>query len=80
MLFRSDRRLAALGAELEREAEAAEEVHGAVCRCVARLAATLKPEYAEALRRIDLDGVCAGFAHVSGISVRKGVLSGLARA
>jgi RNA polymerase sigma-70 factor (ECF subfamily) len=28
-----------------------------VCRCVARLADTLKPEYAEALRRIEVDGL-----------------------
>jgi RNA polymerase sigma-70 factor (ECF subfamily) len=27
------------------------------CQCVARLADNLKPEYAEALRRIEVDGV-----------------------
>jgi RNA polymerase sigma factor (sigma-70 family) len=34
-----------------------EELHGAVCSCVADLATTLKPEYADALRRIEVDGV-----------------------
>ncbi len=34
-----------------------EELHRVVCRCVGELAATLKPEYATALRRIELDGV-----------------------
>jgi RNA polymerase sigma factor (sigma-70 family) len=34
-----------------------EELHGVVCKCVGELATTLKPEYAEALRRIEIDGV-----------------------
>ncbi|HLL25607.1 MAG TPA: sigma-70 family RNA polymerase sigma factor [Kofleriaceae bacterium] len=33
------------------------ELHAEVCRCVKALAATLKPEYAEALQRIEVDGV-----------------------
>lgn len=33
------------------------EVQAEVCACVSRLAATLKPEYADALRAIDVDGV-----------------------
>ena len=33
------------------------EIAEQVCACVARLAATLKPEYAEALREIDVQGV-----------------------
>ena len=52
----TDRRLAALAAELD-TAEPEDEVRGAVCQCVARLADNLKPEYAEALRRIEVDGV-----------------------
>jgi len=64
-----DRRLTAVAAELEREAEAAGEARGAVCRCVGRLATTLKPEYAEALRRIELDGVAVkDYAAEIGIS------------
>ncbi len=50
----TDRRLAALAAELD---TAEPEVRGAVCQCVARLADNLEPEYAEALRRIEVDGV-----------------------
>lgn len=52
----ADRKLEAFAAELE-DRVPAEEVHTAVCQCVARLADTLKPEYSEALRRIELDGV-----------------------
>jgi RNA polymerase sigma factor (sigma-70 family) len=40
-----------------------------VCRCVVRLADTLKPEYAAALRRIDVDGVpVKDYAAEAGIS------------
>lgn len=53
----ANRRLAALAAELDDAAEPDLEVRGAVCQCVARLADNLKPEYAEALRRIEVDGV-----------------------
>jgi RNA polymerase sigma-70 factor (ECF subfamily) len=52
-----DRRLEAFAAELDRHIDADKEVQGAVCRCVASLAGTLKPEYAEALRRIEVDGL-----------------------
>lgn len=48
--------LAALAAELETEASG-EETRGAICGCVGRLAVTLKPDYAEALRRVELDGL-----------------------
>src|SRR5687768_5739405 len=34
-----------------------EELHRTVCKCVGELAGTLKPEYATALRRIEIDGV-----------------------
>ena len=53
----ADRRLAALAAELEVTAEPDGELNQAVCQCVARLADNLKPEYAEALRRIEVDGM-----------------------
>ena len=40
-----------------------------VCRCVSRLAETLKPEYADALRRIEVDGISVtSFADERGIS------------
>lgn len=63
-----DRKLAAFAAELE-DPVPAEEVQTAVCQCVARLADTLKPEYSEALRRIELDGVSVkDYAAEAGIS------------
>lgn len=45
------------------------ELHEAVCQCVRRLADTLKPEYADALRRIEVDGVSVkDYATEAGIS------------
>lgn len=32
------------------------EIEATICRCIARLADTLKPEYAHAIRRVDLEG------------------------
>lgn len=52
-----NRKLEALAAELEQHVEPEEELRGAVCGCVGELAATLKPEYAEALRRVEIDGL-----------------------
>lgn len=64
----SDRRLAALAAELDPTAPDP-ELRGAVCQCVARLADNLKPEYAEALRRIEVDGVAVkDYASEAGIT------------
>lgn len=54
--------------------ELAAEVHeleteNMVCRCVADLAGTLKPEYADALRRIEVEGVSVkDFATEAGIT------------
>jgi RNA polymerase sigma-70 factor (ECF subfamily) len=46
-----------------------EELHGVVCKCVAQLAETLKPEYAAALQRIEIDGISVkDYADESGIS------------
>lgn len=50
------RGLEALARELG-EVQPPEDVRNAVCRCVANLAQTLKPSYAEALRRVEVDGV-----------------------
>ncbi|MDQ3370814.1 MAG: sigma-70 family RNA polymerase sigma factor [Myxococcota bacterium] len=50
------RRLDALTVEQATTAEDP-ELHAAVCGCVGELAATLKPEYAGALRRIEVDGL-----------------------
>lgn len=52
------RRLDALAHELEaRPDEPPADARDAVCGCVSGLLETLKPEYATALRRIDLDGL-----------------------
>jgi len=40
-----------------RSAEAEGEVRSVVCRCVAELAGTLKPEYAGVLQRVEVDGL-----------------------
>jgi RNA polymerase sigma factor (sigma-70 family) len=52
-----EKKLEAFAVELEQSVEPQGEVRGAVCRCIGELAATLKPEYAEALRRVEIDGV-----------------------
>jgi RNA polymerase sigma-70 factor (ECF subfamily) len=45
------------------------ELHGEICACVARLASTLKPEYAAALDAIDVQGVpVKAFAERQGLS------------
>ncbi len=56
---------------LAAEAPATEdpELRDVVCRCVTQLAGTLKPEYADALQRIDIDGVAVkDYADAAGIS------------
>jgi RNA polymerase sigma-70 factor (ECF subfamily) len=64
-----DKRLEAFAAELERHVEPDGEVRGAVCRCVGELASTLKPEYAQALRRVEIDGVAVkDYAAEAGIT------------
>lgn len=59
--FRRDttrhRALEAFTRELEGSVSAPPELEAEVCACVSRLAATLKPEYAEAVRAVDVDGV-----------------------
>ncbi len=62
------RRLEALSAEQD-EAGDDDELHRVVCKCVGELAGTLKPEYATALRRIEIDGVSVkDYAEEAGIS------------
>lgn len=65
-----DRRLEAFAEEVA-AAESARvgEVEHAICACVARLVDTLKPEHAQALRRIELDGIAVkDFAAEAGIT------------
>ncbi len=51
------RAIDAFARELEEAVEPPVEVTQTVCACVRRLSDTLKDEYAEALRRIDIDGM-----------------------
>ena len=65
----ASRALEAFARELERAVEAGAEVQGAVCSCVGTLADTLKPEYAQALRRVDMEGASVqGYADELGIA------------
>lgn len=64
-----ERALARLAAEAPAEAAAERDLEDAVCACVRALVDTLKPEYASALRRIDLDGASlAAYAAEVGIT------------
>jgi RNA polymerase sigma factor (sigma-70 family) len=65
----ASRGLTALAAELEQQREPDADMQGAICRCVGQLAVTLKPEYADALRRIEIDGLAVkDYAAEAGIS------------
>ena len=48
----ANKALESFAAESETAVPSDTELHAAVCQCVSRLADTLKPEYAEALKRI----------------------------
>ena len=67
---RSEQRaLERLAVEPAAEAIGEAELTEAVCRCVRSLVDTLKPEYAAALRRIDLDGLTpSAYAREAGIT------------
>jgi RNA polymerase sigma-70 factor (ECF subfamily) len=56
----SGRALASLAKEIDERGEPAPDERNALCRCVGRLAAALKPEYARAIRRVDVDGISVG--------------------
>jgi RNA polymerase sigma-70 factor (ECF subfamily) len=63
------RALEAFARELESHASAQPELEAEICGCVTRLAGTLKAEYAEALRAIDLGGQAVkSFAAEHGLS------------
>ena len=64
-----ERTLEALAVELDDRIEAAEVAPAQVCPCVLRVAGSLKPEYAEALQRIEVeDAAVRDFAAERGIS------------
>ena len=58
-----------LAAEAEASAEPDSEMENVVCACVMSLVETLKPEYGEAIRRVDLEGDSVkGYAEGLGIT------------
>ena len=64
----ASRRLEAFARELANEEEQPETM-SQVCQCVSRLANTLKPEYADAIERIEVEGMSVkDFATSAGIS------------
>jgi RNA polymerase sigma-70 factor (ECF subfamily) len=67
----ANRAYEAFARELDTEQAPAPEMAQEICACVSRLAATLKPEYAEALQAIDVGG-----ATVKAFAERKGLSSG----
>jgi RNA polymerase sigma factor (sigma-70 family) len=65
----ADRRLEAFATELAAQSEPDASLTRVACECVARLAAGLKAEYADALQRIDVEGVAVkDYAQSAGIS------------
>ena len=42
--------------ELESQADPRDDMQAEICGCIARVAGTLKPEYADALNAIEIDG------------------------
>ena len=65
----ADRRLESFATDVEANVERDDELHGVVCKCVADIATTLKPEYADALHRIEVEGVSVkDYADQIGIS------------
>lgn len=65
----ANRALGAFARELEVQASPDREMEAEICGCVARLADSLKPEYAEALRAIEMNGTpVKAFAEQHGLS------------
>lgn len=63
------RALGAFERELAATAEGGGELRESVCECIGELAGTLKPEYAQALTRIEVDGLAVKeFANELGIT------------
>jgi RNA polymerase sigma factor (sigma-70 family) len=63
------RALDRLAAEAEADEDSDKDLEAVVCECVLSLVDTLKPEYATALRRVDLDGMSVrSYAEDTGIT------------
>ena len=61
--------LARFAAEVRANEEAGPEIQGEICKCIARLASDLKPDYAEALQMVEIeDAPVKDFAEKAGIS------------
>jgi RNA polymerase sigma-70 factor (ECF subfamily) len=65
----ADRAMEAFARELDTKAAPEPELEAEICACVSRLATTLKPEYADALQAIDIQGTpVKAFAEQRGLS------------
>ncbi len=65
----AERAFEAFARELQTHETAAGETETEICACVSRLATTLKPEYADALRAIDIEGTpVKAYAEQKGLS------------
>ena len=65
----ADRAYEAFARELETHEAPTDDMEAEICACVSRLAATLKPEYAEALQAIEVAGTpVKTFAEQKGLS------------
>jgi RNA polymerase sigma factor (sigma-70 family) len=63
------RALEAFARELETHAAPEAEIQAEICACIGRLATTLKPEYADALQAVDVQGMpVKAFATARGLS------------
>lgn len=64
-----NRALEAMAREMEDAVAPPPELRGAICECIARVASSLKPEYEQAIRRVEVDGVAVQeFADETGIT------------
>lgn len=64
-----NRALDALAREMEGAATPLPELAPELCACIGRIAESLKPEYADAIRRVEVEGVSMqAFAEESGIT------------
>jgi len=65
----ADRAYEAFARELETHETPSADIQAEICACVSRLAATLKPEYAEALQAIEVTGTpVKAYAEQKGLS------------
>ncbi|NVB82414.1 MAG: sigma-70 family RNA polymerase sigma factor [Kofleriaceae bacterium] len=65
----ADKRFESFAVDAQANDTRDDELHGVVCKCVGELAGTLKPEYADALRQIDVEGISVkDYAETIGIS------------